>query len=102
MIRVSMNGLVVPLNKEKNCTYKEFLKLIEVMNESYNINITVEKISDNKKVFYLDVNNKYIDIIDINFITQFDVYRYICDKYLITKNKNVKLNDLIKVKEKFL
>lgn len=98
MIKVSMNGLVVPLNNKNECKFREFLKLLNIINERYNSNIIINNFSDNKKVFYITIDNKYIDIIDINCLTQFDVYRYIYNKY-IDKNKYITKHDLIKAKE---
>ena len=100
MIRVPMNGLVVGLNNENECKFREFLKLLDIINERYNSNIIIDNFSDNKKVFFITIDNIYKDIIDINCLTQYDVYRYIYYKY-INKNKYITKHDLIKAKESF-
>ena len=100
MIKVSMNGLVVSLNNENECKFREFLKLINVINERYNSNIIINNFSDNKKVFFITIDNIYKDIIDINCLTQYDVYRYIYNKY-IDENKYITEHDLKKAKERF-
>lgn len=100
MIKVPMNGLVVPLNNENECKFREFLKLLDIINERYNSNIIINNFSDNKKVFFITIDNIYKDIIDINCLTQFDVYRYIYNKY-IYENKYITKQDLVKAREKF-
>lgn len=99
MIKISMNGLVVPLNNENECKFREFIKLLNIINDRYNINVVIDNFSDNKKVFFITIDNIYKDIIDINLVTQFDVYRYIYNKYI--DKKYITKQDLIKAKEKF-
>ena len=100
MIKVSMNGLVVPLNNENECKFREFLKLLDIINERYNSNIIINNFSYKKKVFFITIDNIYKDIIDVNCLTQFDVYRYIYNKY-IDEKKYITKQDLIKAKETF-
>lgn len=113
MIKVSMNGMVVELDNENKCEYRDFINLISIINNNYNINIVINVFSDDKKQILLTVNEENKIIIDITNLTQFDVFRYFERKYLYNKKKvvtkqdlkNVKVitkKDLIKSKEKFI
>ena len=112
MIKVSMNGMVVELDNENKCEYRDFINLISIINNNYTINIVINVFSDDKKQILLTVNEENKIIIDITNLTQFDVFRYFERKYLYNKKvvtktrfKNVKVitkKDLIKSKEKFI
>lgn len=95
MIGVSINGFIFKLNNEDSCSFCEFVRLLGYINDTGNIKIKIQKIhKEDRKIYYLIIENEnkmYTDIIDIRFMTQYEVFRYL-ERY-------IKLDDLIEIEK---
>lgn len=99
MIKVSMNGFVVSLEDKKQCSLKDMEELIMMLNNAYRTYIEIEEYSEEENILILLLENKrYIIILDN--ITQYNIYRYICDNILEVKTL-ISVDSLLKVQEKF-
>lgn len=99
MIKVSMNGFVVSLEDKKQCSLKDMEELIMMLNNAYRKNIEIEEYSEEENILILLLENKrYIIILDN--ITQYNIYRYICNNILEVKTL-ISVDSLLKAREKF-
>lgn len=100
MFKFSMNGVVIPLEDKKPCTFREMIKLLSIINERYNRDIKIESYTEDKKIISLIIDTRRFVIV-LDDMTQYNIFMYIYENILIDKTPITKL-DLIKVKEKFL
>ena len=99
MFKFSMNGFVIPLEDKKQCTFRDMVKLLSIINERYNKDIKIESYTEDKKIIILIIDTRRF-IIVLDDMTQYDIFMYIYDNILIDKTSITK-NDLVKAREKF-
>lgn len=99
MFKFSMNGVVIPLEDKKQCTFRDMVKLLSIINERYNKDIKIESYTEDKKIIILIIDTRRF-IIVLDDMTQYDIFMYIYDNILIDKTSITK-NDLVKAREKF-
>lgn len=99
MIKVFMNGFVVSLEDKKQCSLKDMEELIMMLNNAYRTYIEIEEYSEEENILILLLENKrYVIILDN--ITQYNIYRYICNNILEVKT-SISVDSLLKAQEKF-
>lgn len=99
MFKFSMNGVVIPLEDKKPCTFKDMVKLLSIINERYNKDIKIESYTEDKKIISLIIDTRRLVIV-LDDMTQYNIFMYIYENILIDKTAITK-HDLIKAKETF-
>ena len=99
MFKFSMNGVVIPLEDKKPCTFRDMVKLLSIINERYNKDIKIESYTEDKKIISLIIDTRRF-IIVLDDMTQYDIFMYIYENILIHKTVITK-HDLIKARETF-